>query len=342
MTAPETLEESDSDASLPELLPLPAQVPAELPAHVVSEEAPVATALPTDASVPPLLSIRSVKVFYFFAGEVRRGDIQEWMVKTAPKYSLLINFTEIDLLKGGAAHDLSDPCIRDACLEALGTADIVFCTPPCSSFSRSQWSNSFGPPPLRSFMYPKGFPWLASGEKAKIELANTFISFTWKVLHKVQAISASRFCLGFTEHPEDLGAVKKWDPASRPASIWQSEEARKMVSDFGWTTCAFYQGPYGGITVKPTRILFNHNAFSSMGPTAWPSFGPDMGYIGPLPRMANAPGSKNILRQPGETGPFRTAALSAYPSELCRTLAEAALSAFAEHCAPPAHLSVGF
>ena len=222
------------------------------------------------------------------------------------------------------------PRVPWSCL--VDKMDAVLITPPCNSFSRSTWSNSRGPAPCRSAQFPLGFPWMSDSLKARAELGNVLVAFTWEVLQRFQRINCMRFCLGFTEHPEDLGRVNYWDPASCPASIWNCIEVRQLVAD-GWQTRALHQGPFGAITVKPTRIVFNHNAFNCIGVPGWPSFDSQGKYSGPLGPMSNPPGV-SIMRQQGEVGAFRTSALSAYPSKLCKLLAQCILFSWSNSSGP--------
>ena len=224
-----------------------------------------------------------MKVLYIFAGEERKGSIQDWLRDLLPP-SLQLIMDEIDILSGDSNHDLAVAANRKLCLEKVHTADVVICTPPCSTHSRAVWANSLGPKPIRSRAYPRGFPWLSDAGRRKAELANLLVDFTWEVLRMVDLCSQSRWCLGLSEHPENLGRVGAWGSDSFPASIWDCDEAHSLVADCGWSTLALHQQNFGAPTAKPTRILYNNKVFDNLGHLGWPTFDHGGRYTGPLPK----------------------------------------------------------
>ena len=119
-----------------------------------------------------------------------------------------------------------------------------------------------------------------------------------------------------SEHPENLGRVGAWGSDSFPASIWDCDEAHSLVADCGWSTLALHQQNFGAPTAKPTRILYNNKVFDNLGHLGWPTFDHGGRYTGPLPKPGPSTG-RSLMRQPGDTGVFRTAASSTYPSGLC-------------------------
>ena len=176
-------------------------------------------------------------------------------------------------------------------------------------------------------MYPRGFPWLSAAQQRKANTANALIDFTWKALMTVDIIGQSRWILGLTEHPEDLGRAGNRSAGATPASIWNSEEARMLVNTCGWQTLALHQDQFGACTPKPTRLLYNLNAFDHLGVPGWPQFDDSGKYVGPLANPAPRVGP-SLMRQPGDTGAFATAATASYPSGLCQALAAAILACY--------------
>ena len=76
---------------------------------------------------------------YFFSGESRRSSVGEELkaLAIAKKCNLIVH--EIDILNGGAQHDLLDHEAQsrwEARIES-GEFDLVVLTPPCSSWTRS-------------------------------------------------------------------------------------------------------------------------------------------------------------------------------------------------------------
>ena len=176
----------------------------------------------------------------------------------------------IDILRG-TEDDLADPDLQARWLKSLGIYQFVITTPPCSTHSRAVWANPYGPCPIRSRKYPLGFPWLGKKHRAKADLYNALIDFTWKVLYEVERLSASRAIFAFAEHPEDLGRVRGFRLAESPASIWQSNECITLVSK-GWWCGAFNQDSWGAPTAKPTRGISNSQEFKVFGQSALPAF----------------------------------------------------------------------
>ena len=243
---------------------------------------------------------------------------------------LRLQFEEIDLLRDRIGGDLSSEEMQASHILKVAMVDWAIVTPPCHTHSRAPWSNNFGPCPVRSKAYPRGFPWLDKVLAAKAELANNLVDFTWKMMSAVQAQRSSRWCSGLAEHPEDFGIVHSWDPCSIPASIWQMQEPHDLVEIHGWQTRAFHQAPFGAKTAKGTRILFCEGCFSELGVEGWPTFSAQGRYSGPLEHMAN-PGGYSMMRKAGDSGAFKTSESAAYPSLLCKFFAFKAVKAFKEH-----------
>ena len=270
-----------------------------------------------------------LKVLYLFAGAKRRGNLKEWLLKLLPSNVTLI-MTEVDVLIDAVNHDLLVEGNGERFTNQIAESQVVVCTPPCSTHSRAVWSNRLGPCPIRSRQYLRGFPWLSSAHQTKADTANKLMDLTWNVMTLTNTAARKTFCLGLVEHPEDLGRVGSWATGGTPASIWQTDEARSFVTNHRWSTIALHQSQYGAPTPKPTRLLFNHNAFDSMGHTGWPSFDSGGRYLGPLPKPTTSPGI-SIMRKQGDSGPFKTAATASYPSDMCRELATLMISCWQRH-----------
>ena len=164
--------------------------------------------------------------------------------------SVSLVMTEVDICRD-PNMDLLDSAVAERCLQEVTNSewDVVLVTPPCSSFSRARCVQP-GPRPLRSRLYPLGFPWLSAEHRTVVEEANQFIFFSFKVC--TAALSNSiPFLL---EHPEDLGATAS---GHTPASIWQLPEARALYAHENVMTFAIYQCQYGAASPKPTRFIYH-------------------------------------------------------------------------------------
>lgn len=266
----------------------------------------------SSASAPTAL-----RVIYFFAGLQRKGDIREWLESACRDLQLELKLEEVDLLRG-AEHDLLNDAAQKAHIQNLGSYDFVLITPPCASHSRATWANSHGPHPVRSKEFPLGFPWLSLHDRKRADMFNSLVKFTWEILFTVNKLCKIQNIIAFTEHPEDLGKVFKGRCSGTPASIWQSEECDSLLQA-GWWCGAYKQRDFGAPTDKPSRSMANSMAFKGMAPHAMPVFNNDGSYAGPVEKSLVRQ-TVSLMRTSSDTGPFRTAAAAAYPSEMCKLI----------------------
>ena len=166
----------------------------------------------------------SLKVLYFFAGVVRKGDIRSFMKTTAESRGWSFIMEEIDLLRGGSEHDLSQSTAQNHWIDRIQDYDIIICTPPCCSHSRATWANSFGPHPVRSAQLPDGYPWLSNADMIKCRLFSGLVTFMWNVMRRVHDLQHGQDIIAFAEHPEDLGRIKDGSARDIPAFIWRSTD----------------------------------------------------------------------------------------------------------------------
>ena len=204
---------------------------------------------------------------------------------------------------------------------AEGKWDAVFLSPPCNTFSRARhlWKQSPGPRPIRSRQYPYGFPWASSANKQLLGLHNFFI-------FQCRRMAMTAFKTGkifLWEHPEDLGKVA--DTADSPGSIWQWEEMTTLLKETDAVTWAVYQCHFSGDTPKPTRFMGNIG--TTMPNAGWPTFDAAGFYTGPLP--ASCGHKFHVRKLIGKSqGVWNTSPAAAYPSKLCKYLAQLLLSRF--------------
>ena len=115
------------------------------------------------------------------------------------------------------------------------------------------------------------------------------------------------------EHPEDLGATKRWGPHSRPASIWQLLPVQNWVRSGRVFSGAFFQCHLGAKSQKPTRLLYNLPSLTSGLWMGLPTFTPAFAYSGPLPRSCRCSRSHVSLIRRLPNDQFATAGAAAYP-----------------------------
>ena len=196
-----------------------------------------------------------------------------------------------------------------------GDFDILATSPPCNTFSRARGVGP-GPQPLRAKTQPRGFPWLTGGKKHEVTQANKLVDFSVKALEAQLQTPAG---MSILEHPEDLGTVGSYTPAS----IWQWPSVRALVESTGAITGALRQSDYGSQYQKPTRLLGRLPGLQHLFHQGWPEHDTDGSYMGPLP-----PYEGQSARLIGKTGgSYKTTGTAAWPEGLCRHLAELVVSA---------------
>ena len=93
-----------------------------------------------------------VRVLYLFAGEHRQADMGSAFRRWADEWPHVeVSITELDILRGGSAHDLLAPELQQEILNNIesGKFEIVLATPPCSTYSRATFTRDSGPKPTR-------------------------------------------------------------------------------------------------------------------------------------------------------------------------------------------------
>ena len=243
---------------------------------------------------------RTMVVMHFFAGDRRQGDVHEWLHRIADRDGIEIEVISIDL-----AHDplwdLTCPNTyhKIMLLVEEGLIDIVLGGPPCSTVARSRHRAlpGGGPRPLRFRWCVWGRCDLRPHERARLEEANTL----WINYLSVCEGVGARGGAWLWEHPADPGV-------SPFPSIWITDEMIGVEQRTGATRALLHQCAFGGISVKPTCFsgsihgLDELNGIECPGVSNHHFHGPSVG--------------------PDGEGGFLTRRLQAYPSELCKQLAE--------------------
>ena len=267
-------------------------------------------------------------MLYLFAGEHRRTSVAAFLKEKATAGKFHVEIEEIDIARDHQ-DDLSLQSKQEEIIKRIerGDFDAVICTPPCSTWSRVRAANFRGPPPLRDFSYPWGYPWVKKKFALELELGNVLVRFTIRV---VEAATARATTFVLAEHPEDLGTVVREEDRAvlRPASIWQLEEVRRLVQR-GLETVGINQCCWGTAWRKPTRLLTNAEAIKRWGPIGWPTFDDQGFYEGPLQQTCSCQITTSLAKKSNEET-FRTTGTSIYPPKLDEAIAEAII----QHCVP--------
>ena len=269
--------------------------------------------------VEPREGFPTLRVAYFFAGTHRKGSIADQFAKLCRESGYGLKVCEVDIHVGGSDHDLLDRDKQEEWLARIrdGDFDFVILSPPCASWSRSQYANNLKPQPVRSKKHPWGLPGLLKADRRRAETGNTFILFAIRAI--VTATEAKRrgvYIRTLLEHPEDLGKT----PRGTPASIWQLDQLRKAHGEFPHVSVAGHQCPFGADRAKPTRLMSDIEEFAEFGFPGWPIFDHDDQYLGPLPKSC---GHRHRDKMIGRTpqGGYYTSPTAAYPPDMCAFIA---------------------
>ena len=262
-----------------------------------------------------------LKVVYLFAGKRRHSDVAAFLKKAETEGGVQVELHEFDIERS-PQHDLTDNALWDKIFDTLKEGNwVLIVSPPCNTFSRARFQNRRhpGPKPLRTRMWPRGFPWLSAAHRSKVDEANTFVD---RCIHACQLVSeAGGYFL--LEHPEDLGTVE----GEQPGSIWQWPEVLELIPCCNAVSFAIHQCHFGAPTPKPTRFMTNMEVADKRCYVALPKFDRFGFYKGPLPKKCGHHHTKTLI---GKTNSqWNTAPSAAYPPGLCQFIADLILYACA-------------
>ena len=268
--------------------------------------------------VVPVSGAREVRVLYLFAGARRRSGLARSLRLACKGTGTRVVVDEIDILRGGRAHDLLNKTRQKKLLSKVqgGRYHLTAASPPCGSFSRSRSANNRGPKPVRSREFPRGSPWLQGEALKQTKLANDLVDFTTRVLSAQMTNSPG---LTILEHPEDLGKTGQ----DVPGSIWQLENVRALGDSENVDTGAIRQSDFGTIYQKPTRLLGRLPGLANHVFGGWPCFCTEGYYTGPLPKFTGT--SARLIGRKGKA--FKTTDTAAWPDKLCHLLAQLTVAA---------------
>ena len=217
--------------------------------------------------------------------------------------------------------DLLDDAVAERCLRQIRNSewDVILVTPPCNSFSRVRFVQP-GPKPVRSRLYPLGFPWLSGNLLDLATQGNRFADFSFQVCLAALSVHTD-FLL---EHPEDLGRTKT---GHTPASIWQLPLCQDLFRHERVVTFALYQCEFEADSPKPTRFMTSIRGTRSRPYLGPPCFDSRDRYLGPLPHYC---GHKEhaALVGVGPDGKWCTTPAAAYPPLLCKAISAWVFSVF--------------
>ena len=129
-------------------------------------------------------------VVYLFAGKKRHSDVAAFLKKAETEGGVQVELHEFDIERS-PQHDLTDTALWDKIFDTLKEGNwVLIVSPPCNTFSRARFQNRChpGPKPLRTRMWPRGFPWLSAAHRAKVDEANSLVD---RCSHACQLVAES-------------------------------------------------------------------------------------------------------------------------------------------------------
>ncbi len=245
------------------------------------------------------LGTRVFVVVHMFAGERRKGDIQDWLQQMMEAEGLELLMLSVDLAEDpawdftcqGTVHRIME-------LAEEGLIDAWIGGPPCSTVARARFVKiQNGPRPLRFRWALWGRPDLRPHERSRVVEANSL----WLNFLMVAEAVASRGGCYFWEHPADPGI-------SPYPSIWATEEMKLFEERVKGRRAHFHQCPFGGITAKLTTLSANLIGMEALDGVRCPGISQSHQHGASIGRCPD--------------GGFYTRRLQTYPPRLCHELAK--------------------
>ena len=243
-----------------------------------------------------------LRVLLVFSGEPRAGELADAFE------ALGCHVDAVDVLVGGATHDVLDPRTQQLLLDAAraGTYDLVWIGTPCSSFS-VLWIDGHTVLP-RARSQPEGVHPLPPRLAGYIKKHNAMADFSAALAHAV--FDAGRTYV--VENPVDRGMVGsphfRW-ATRRHVPLWLMPSFRELSKGTRARWVTFAQCAFGGDFQKMTTLM---------------AAGPRAAALRQLERMVCTHGSAPHARQAKGydlDGKSNSAAAAAYPPLMCACVA---------------------
>jgi len=199
---------------------------------------------------PPVLHTWVVAI-HLFSGRRRSGDWHDIMHQrcTSTRRLIVISY---DLVNG---NDLLDPGLVSFLRDAIrqGLVAIVMGGPPCETWSVARYSDSPGPPPLRSAAAPWGLDCLSLKHHAQVWVGSRLMHV--QLLLMADVLATVTAC-GILEHPARIGLHdSQCKGPHRPPSIWSTGEMKAILQHRDATLYTLDQERFGACSRKPTTFL---------------------------------------------------------------------------------------
>ena len=193
-----------------------------------------------------------------------------------------------------------------------GYYHFLFAGPPCRTFSLARQVRP-GPPPLRDRQYPYGFP---RSQARKRGLKPT--DFDKIRLDNLLAARTAEACSIMRDLGRGFAVEQPWPWGERGAdapSMFELDQFADLQRQ-GAKTVVFDQCMYGASSPKPTQILYHFARFDGLAARCH------------HPAGSHAP----TVGVKTKAGDFATKALSAYPSQLNKAIADIISESLVDAC----------
>lgn len=272
------------------------------------------TSMPPSGSAPPHPGTFVKKALYLFAGPARHSSIGHMLRVRG------WDVVELDILRD-RRHDLTRKHNQQALLQRINANEfgLLLTSPPCDTFTRVKFANTWGPAPTRCREFPRGVPWATPAQNKANKLGNALADFSYQAVLAQLRQPPPNNCV-VQESPEDLGVVLSGKyKGIVPATIWQFPQHQQCV-DAGAVSLGLRQSDFGMPYAKPTRLLLKVlRPLPASFFVGMPVFNANNTYAGPIPRSST---HSTTLAKTSRFEKFRTTGTAAWPSELCKTLVE--------------------
>ena len=256
----------------------------------------------TAPGLPKFWATRERLFVHLCSGPRCEGDVCDWVERLALERGLVIKAVPYDPIID-SSMDLSSGSEFLRWRAKCKSDDVcrILASPPCSTFSRARHNplpGGGGPRPLRGRdRVWEPLPGLIPRELKAVVLGTLLVVSCLGLLARL----GGRKYWRMLEHPAD--------PGRHPyPSVFATDLMREVRSFIDGQVVTLRQCRFGAPPVKPTMLLSNGLGLRRTG------------------LLCNHHGKHQVLAGRNASGGFRTTVAAAYPSPLCRFVAESAVA----------------
>ena len=198
-------------------------------------------------------------VLHLFAGPQREDGLARALAALGDYHAI-----ELDNAKRDAVHDLADPTLQNAIIEAieLGLTRAVLIGTPCESYSTAHNNGATTEEPWRTKAHPGGRPGLSEQQMAYLQHYDRLLEFSVRVMEA--CLRAGIPAILENPAPRDDPSLRSFwrERSENTVAIWNMECVADLRAQAGQELalvvapqCAFGPGPHGKVFQKYTGLL---------------------------------------------------------------------------------------